>query len=227
MDHHKNIIRIKAIANALKDLERKVVFVGGATLSLYNDQPVLEVRPTDDIDVIVELSTYSERSDLEEQLRAIGFKHDVESGLICRYNYNNTIVDIMPTNDNTVGFQNKWYEEGFQNAIDYRIDDLDTINILKSTYYLATKLEAFKGRGNMDGRTSHDFEDIVFLLENRSTIWDELTNADVNVKEYLKIEFNKLLQNRYFPEWIRCHIDPSLLPSKEKEILKRLNDFCL
>ena len=55
MSHHTNIVRIKAVANALNELKEKVVFVGGATISLYPDSPVLEVRPTDDIDVIIEI----------------------------------------------------------------------------------------------------------------------------------------------------------------------------
>ncbi len=35
--------------------------------------------------------------------------------------------------------------------------------------FLATKFEAFKDRGG-DYRTSHDFEDIVYVLDNRTTI---------------------------------------------------------
>ena len=66
MSHHINIIRIKAVANALADLKDKVVFIGGATISLYPDRPVIEVRPTDDVDVIIEILNYVERIKLEE-----------------------------------------------------------------------------------------------------------------------------------------------------------------
>lgn len=67
MNHHLNITRIKAVANALDGLNEKVVFVGGATISLYPDKPVLEVRPTDDVDVILEILNYSNRIELEEK----------------------------------------------------------------------------------------------------------------------------------------------------------------
>jgi hypothetical protein len=30
-------------------------FVGGATVSLYVDRPFNEVRPTDDVDIVIEL----------------------------------------------------------------------------------------------------------------------------------------------------------------------------
>jgi hypothetical protein len=53
MSHHINIVRIKAVANALDSLREKVVFVGGATISLYPERQVFEVRPTDDVDVII------------------------------------------------------------------------------------------------------------------------------------------------------------------------------
>lgn len=58
MSHHINTVRIKAVANALDTLKEKVVFVGGATISLYPDRRVFEVRPTDDVDVIIEILKY-------------------------------------------------------------------------------------------------------------------------------------------------------------------------
>lgn len=38
MSHHTNTIRIKAVAKALDDLNKKIVFVGGATISLYSNR---------------------------------------------------------------------------------------------------------------------------------------------------------------------------------------------
>jgi hypothetical protein len=92
MNHHKNIVRIQAVHSNLHDLKNKVVFVGGATISLYADRETIEVRPTDDIDVIIELLNYSERAKLEEKLRAIGFQHDLESNIICRYKIQHSSV---------------------------------------------------------------------------------------------------------------------------------------
>lgn len=74
MSHQKNIVRIKAVHNNLADLKNRVVFVGGATVSLYADRQTLEVRPTDDVDVIIELINYNDRAKLEEKLRSIGFQ---------------------------------------------------------------------------------------------------------------------------------------------------------
>ena len=49
MSHRENITRIKAVYNALEELADQVVFVGGATVSLYGERPAGEVRPTDDV----------------------------------------------------------------------------------------------------------------------------------------------------------------------------------
>lgn len=213
MSHHTNIVRIKAVSNALNDLKEKVVFVGGATISLYPDRQVFEVRPTDDIDVIIEILNYFDRAKLEERLRSIGFSHDIESGVICRYKIQGIIVDIMPTNDPSIGFTNIWYPEGFEKAVDYEIDEKNVIKILSAPYFIATKLEAHKGRGKNDGRTSQDFEDIVYVLENRDNIWEEMNNSDNSVKEYLQSEFQILLKNPNLYEWIDSHVERGSPPA--------------
>lgn len=213
MSHHTNIVRIKAVANALSHLKDKVVFVGGATISLYPDRPVFEVRPTNDVDVIIEILNYAARIELEEKLRSIGFSHDMESGIICRYKIQGIIVDIMPTNDPSIGFTNIWYQKGFDQAVNYEIDERNTIKILSAPYFIATKLEAHKGRGKNDGRTSHDFEDIIYVLENREAIWKEMNNSNESVKEYLRSEFLILLNNPDLFEWVDSHVARSSPPA--------------
>lgn len=213
MSHHTNIVRIKAVADALKDLKEKVVFVGGAAISLYADRHVFEVRPTDDVDVIIEILNYSERAKLEETLRSIGFENDIQSNVICRFKIQGIIVDIMPTNDPSIGFKNMWYPKGFTQAVDYTIDDRSKIKILSVPYFIAAKLEAYKSRGKKDGRTSHDFEDIIFILENRASVWEEMKNADNPVKDYLRNEFEILLKNPNLFEWIDSHVERASPPA--------------
>jgi predicted nucleotidyltransferase len=215
MSHHINIVRIKAVAKALDNLREKVVFVGGATISLYPERQVLEVRPTDDVDVIIEILNYKDRAELEEKLRLIGFSHDTESGVVCRYRIQGIVVDIMPTNDPSIGFSNKWYPAGFNHAVDYVIDKNCTVKILSAPYFIATKLEAFKGRGKNDGRTSQDFEDIIYVLENREAIWEEMNTADRDVNDYLRSEFLNLLNNPNLFDWIDGHVERGSPPATD------------
>lgn len=207
MNHHTNMVRVKAVANALNELNEKVVFVGGATVSLYAERAVFEIRPTDDIDVIIEILNYNERASLEEKLHKIGFSNDIESGIVCRFIIQGIIVDIMPTNDPSIGFTNSWYQKGFENSLDFIIDEYCTIKILTAPYFIATKFEAHNGRGNNDGRTSQDFEDIIFILENRASVWHEINHVNNELKIFLIKEFKKLLNNSYHEEWIEAHVE--------------------
>lgn len=151
-----------------------MVFVGGATVSLYADRRAIEVRATEDVDIVVEIATRYEYTQLEEQLRTMGFQNDTTAKFVGRYLLPGIIVDVMPTDEAILGFSNIWYEGGFKNAIDYVIDEHHTVRIFSASYFIASKLQAFKNRGNNDGRLSTDFEDIIFVLDNRRTIWEEI-----------------------------------------------------
>lgn len=213
MSHQTNITRIRAVYNALGDLRNDVVFVGGATVSLYADQRAEEVRPTEDIDVVVEIMTHRDFSQLDERLRNLGFKNDQDSGIICRYIINGLIVDIMPIHDEAIGFANKWYPKGFELSEYYEISENLSVRIFAPVYFLASKLEAFKSRGKNDWRTSKDFEDIVFLLENRSQIWHEMESAEGDVKAYLKNELRAILNNPFVEEWVDSHAGFGVIPA--------------
>lgn len=207
MSQHENIVRIKAVYSALEELAREVIFVGGATVSLYADRPAGEIRPTDDVDILIEILQYKDYSAVEEKLRKKGFVNDIESKVICRYIINGITVDVMATSEEILGFANKWYAEAFSHAQQVNLDNEHTIKIFTSPYFIATKLEAYKNRGGNDGRTSTDFEDIVFLLNNRTTVWHEMDEAPKSVRHYLKTEFKELLSQPYIDEWISAHLD--------------------
>ena len=224
MSHHINITRIKAISRILKSIKKDVVFVGGATVSLYADSKSSEVRPTDDVDVVIELAAYNNYTQLEEELRNVGFENDKDSGIICRYMVQGIIVDIMPTNSDVLGFSNRWYEEGFENAISIMLDD-DEVKIFSFPYFIATKLEAFKNRGNNDFRFSSDFEDIVYVLENNSNAENQLSNLPEQLKEYFSKTFQDLINQQDWEEGLHAHLEPRNAPQKIimiENILKKL-----
>ena len=55
-------------------LQRRFVFVGGATVSLHiDDKAAAAVRATDDVDLVVEVAGYGEYARIEETLRGHGF----------------------------------------------------------------------------------------------------------------------------------------------------------
>lgn len=71
-------------ASALGTLTDEVVFVGGATVTLWITDPAAPPpRPTKDVDVIVEVASRTAYHAFEKRLRDAGFRDDGE--VICRW----------------------------------------------------------------------------------------------------------------------------------------------
>ncbi len=224
MSHQTNIVRIKAVANLLQQLNEDFVFVGGATVSLYGNEDRTESRPTDDVDVVIELATYSGYAALDEKLRKVGFQNDPESGVICRYKIQGMIVDIMPTEASVIGFSNQWYPEGFKNAISINMGDC-IIKIFSLPYFLSSKIEAFKGRGRGNYILSSDFEDIVYVLENNNEVVSLIKQASPRVIEFLKQSILEFQKDPDFEEAVKAHLEPNtanLQIEKIKQIFKEI-----
>lgn len=55
-----NILILQTVANGLAELRGEMVFVGGAIAELYADHPAAsEIRPTIDVDCVIEISSRS------------------------------------------------------------------------------------------------------------------------------------------------------------------------
>jgi hypothetical protein len=74
-------------------------------------------------------------------------------------------------------------------------------------YFLATKLEAFRGRGKNDFR-NHDLEDVVTIIDGRTEFVDEVVLDPAELRRYLSDEFQKLLSNRDFLDALPGHLLP-------------------
>jgi len=47
------------------------------------------------------------------------------------------------------------------------------------------------------------------MLNNRSTIWEEIMAAENQVKSYIITAFQNFLQIKYYNEWISAHLEYS------------------
>lgn len=172
---------VAEIAIALEELNQKMVFVGGAVISLYTDDPAAdEIRPTGDIDLAVQLTGFGEWTRLNERLLELGFAPNPDGKSICDYLFNGIEIDIMPSENSYIGISNTWYKPGFSSIQTVPVENT-SVQILSAPYFLATKLEAFNDRGG-DYRISHDFEDVIYIIDNRTQIVEEILNADSKVK---------------------------------------------
>lgn len=202
-----NVAMIEQIANALGELKNKMVFVGGSVAELYADFPeISDIRPTLDVDCIVdiEICTYVDYIKLEEQLRTLGFQNDTEKNApICRKIYQGIIVDFMPVNPDILGFSNRWYADGINNKTSILLPNGTSIYILPIEYYLATKFEALNNRGGQDIRGSHDWEDIVYIMNNCANLVNCIKqNPNIQLVEYLQKQYDNLLKNNNIREII-------------------------
>lgn len=111
-----------------------------------------------------------------------------------------------------MGPANRWYQIGFENIQEVKLNN-QIIHILTAPCFLATKFEAFKDRGG-DYRTSHDFEDIIYVLDNRLDIVDEIRNDDPRIRVFLQKELNTIMEHISSEEILSCHIHPLVIEGR-------------
>lgn len=201
-----NLRMLEFTATKLGEICNEVVFLGGCTTGLFiTDTAFPDVRYTLDVDCIVDVISLNQYHQLEKKLTAQGFKKSLSEDVICRWFYDDVILDVMPTDENILGFGNRWYKKAIASSIMHPLSDKITIRIVTASYFIATKLEAFKTRGKMDFYASHDFEDIVSILDGRVEIVDEILLADEDLKNYLITAFREINKHLAFHGAIPGH----------------------
>jgi len=195
-----NLKQLEVVASALGDLLPSVTFVGGSTTVLLVDQAAhFGIRKTEDVDVIIDVTTLVEYQKFGKELRKLGFLEDPD-GPICRWILDSDLggikLDVMPANEKILGFSNRWYLDAINEAFKFNLPSGIAINVVSPAYFIATKFEAFAGRGNGD-YFSHDLEDIVFVMENRNKLIFDLMNSSEELKKYFSQQATLLLNNEF------------------------------
>lgn len=201
---------LEAVVERLGPLADEMVFVGGcATGLLITDPGASGVRPTRDVDAIVEIASRVEFHRLQESLRDRGFVEDDSPGApISRWRHKRYVLDVMPTDARVLGFGNPWYRAAWQTAHALELPGGRLIRHIPAPLFLATKLAAFDGRGAGDYLASHDLEDFVAVVDGRPTILDEFGAAEDNLKRDLAERIGRLLDDPDFEYAL-----PGLLPA--------------
>jgi hypothetical protein len=220
---NQNIELLKRAARQLSPLLSEIVFVGGCTTDLLiTDEAAPDARPTIDVDVIAEITSYADYDSFSKRLRKLGFTEDTEEDApICRWIMGLTKLDVMPLDKEILGFSNCWYKPAMEAAWEHNIEDL-RLRVITASYFCATKLEAFKNRGNGDYLASHDLEDLISIVDGRSELLDELRKAPEDVRLYIADSFNRLLKIDEFLDALPGHI---IDQSRETILLSRLEQI--
>lgn len=187
-------------AARLEPLLPEIVFVGGcATGMLITDPAAPPVRLTNDADVIVEISSYDEYIRFSERLRSLGFVEDHSEGApLCRWKHGRLTVDVMPLDEKVLGFSNPWYAGAIADATEHKLKNGLIIRMVTAPYFLATKFEAFRGRGHSDVLASHDLEDIISVVDGREELLAELRQTEAGVRAFISKQIAELISDAAF-----------------------------
>lgn len=219
-----NLRMLEFVARKLGELNDEVVYLGGCTTALFINDPLsLDVRPTLDVDCIIDVLSLGQYYKFEEKLKEKGFHRSMQDDVTCRWHYDDIILDIMPTDENILGWGNFWYKEAIKHAVVHQIADDIKINSVTAPYFLATKIEAFKSRGNNDFLGSHDFEDIITVISGCIDIGEQVRASSDGIKTHLKSVFNEFLKNDQFMQSLPGHVnDGPVTMQRVQTVIERI-----
>jgi hypothetical protein len=138
----------ESVVRLLAPVLDELVFVGGCTTGIFVTDPAAGgIRPTRDVDAIVDVTTYAQYAGLADRLRTLGLVEDTSEGApLCRWRHGIMVIDVMPTDASVLGFSNRWYPTAIDTAQRLRVAG-HAIRVVSPALFVATKLEAFHGRG--------------------------------------------------------------------------------
>ncbi len=219
-----NLKVVEKVANGLGDLNNEVLYIGGAVVGLYvTDVGAEQPRPTKDVDITVQVSSYSEMEKLREDLATKGIYPASGETIMYRYTFDGILIDFIPFEDTPLGPTNIWLKPGFDKSRTITIGD-QLIRILPVNYYLATKWEAFKDRGS-DPRMSHDFEDIIYVVDNNKELVKEVAKSEEKLLNGLKEITSFILNHKSSKEIVECHINPFTVEIRSEIVFSKLKEI--
>ncbi len=194
---------LELACDCLGGLAGEVVFVGGAVVALWISDPAAPTpRVTNDVDVIL-VATYAEYGAFAERLRARDLRPD--PSVICRHRHpSGLIVDVMPTDAAVLGFTNRWYRDAVAGAVTVALPSGRTVRAVTPPWLVATKLEAFAGRGRDDPLASADFEDVVRLVDGRPGLAEEIAAAPAELRDAVAEAFGRFAARSDFREIVEA-----------------------
>ena len=192
-----NLDAVQSAFAALGDLSSAVVLVGGCATGLLVTSVRSEmIRPTLDVDLVLEVVTKKDYRRTEHALRGRGFINDQSpEAPICRWRFEEIIVDLMPMTPEVLGFGNCWYPHAVALAEKVALPDGQPLRLISAPVFLLTKFEAFRARGSTDLLSSHDLEDIMTVVDGREELEGEISKAPEEIQAAIREQFDELISD--------------------------------
>ncbi len=219
-----------AVAERIEPLLDEVVFVGGQVAALLVTNPAAtRVRPTNDVDIVIETSTRGQYRKVEERLLELGLSHDTAEGApICRWvmpegGYR---LDVMPTDGEVLGFSNEWYGLALELAEPFELRPDLRIRVPPAPIFLATKWDAFMDRGRGDYLASHDLEDLIAVIAGRDELVDEMGRMPDSLRAYIAAFASEFLAHSDMAYAVQGALPDSVeIPELIDDVIARIEEL--
>ncbi len=224
---------LSKVVLALGELADEVIFVGGAINTILVDSAAkANVRATRDVDAVYPNDSYLAFTEFEDNLSRKGFvRAQGKDDPPCRWIYDSQILDVIPVKAVGPHATNRWFDEGVREASTVKIDAGRPIRILSPVYFIATKLDAFRSRGDAVNLLSyevdvnHDLEDIIILIDGLAGIHQQLAASTGQVRSFIRHEFALLLKDSRLGNYIANCLPTSQNSERTERVLSAMQVF--
>ena len=177
----------------LRGVPFEFAFLGGSVLTLLvTDKSADAIRVTKDVDIVMNIRTRREYHMADSELELRGFRHDTREGApICRWILDDVTVDVLPIQEDVLGWKSRWFEEALAAAAAVQVGS-SLVRVITPPYFVALKLEAFEERGHKDFLASTDFEDVICLANGRESLVEEIRDCE-NLRDGISQKFRDYL----------------------------------
>ena len=196
--------RVVRLLHELNELGDELTIVGGTAPALYEISQAVPIRPTEDIDVVIESKGPAQWNRLVRKIEDRGFRYAGAGAPICRYVKGDLQINVMPTDD-SLGFSNRWYAEAVAN----RIKTDFGVHVIAPLYFIATKLVAYTDpeRGGGNPFMSIDLDDIVVVVRGIPELLAEIRIGTADVHVFVREQLSALFSGADGLDIVRSHLE--------------------
>jgi hypothetical protein len=207
-----NLAKLRVASTLLGPLLDEVMLVGGCAAGLLVTDPgASPIRPTVDVDLLVEATTYVDYQGFASRLLRLGFESGTRPGdPICRFRSPSLVVDLMPLEEGVLGFSNRWYASALRAPARCRLPGGHDVTHIDGPHFVASKLEAFRSRGEDDYLLSSDIEDVMVVIDGRARIDTELMESTPELRVFVAGEIRRCIDSARFVEALPGYFEGEL-----------------
>lgn len=218
---------LAAAGRLLEPLGVRVVFIGGATVSLHlGPLRASLARATLDVDCLVPAATLAEYDEIQAKLDELGIWPVMdEDAPLCRRRAGNLTLDVLPRDVTLIGMRGGFLATGYDRAMAVDLPDGTRIHILRPADLMAAKVEAWNDRGRGDWMASADLEDLLSLVEGLPDFGEVTQISDLAVRQCLAQWAAEMLVHPELDALVDGNVVGTQRPTRIARLLGRLREL--